>query len=41
MSEFLTKTYEDLRCGRESWRVLAAMCAPALLASMASALLFG
>ncbi|HXG57421.1 MAG TPA: hypothetical protein VNL91_00160 [Thermoanaerobaculia bacterium] len=34
MSRFVNQTVADLRGGRESWRVLLALCAPAFAISV-------
>ncbi|MGZ5431952.1 MAG: hypothetical protein ACXW31_00940 [Thermoanaerobaculia bacterium] len=38
MSELITRTVEDLRWGRTSWRVLLALSLPALAAGIAAGL---
>ena len=38
MSELIVKTVQDLRCGRTSWRVLAMLSVPALIAGIAAGL---
>ena len=37
MSHFLTETITDMRCGRQTWRVVLTLCAP----SFAAAVVFG
>lgn len=38
MSEFMNQTMNDIRGGRETWRVLLACCAPSLAIAIFMAL---
>lgn len=39
MTTFLTTTVQDLRGGRQSWRVVLACCAPSFLIALTFSLL--
>lgn len=36
MSHYLNSTIDDMRCGRQNWRVLSLFCASAFFISLAA-----
>jgi hypothetical protein len=40
MSDFMFHTMEDIRGGRQSWRVILTFCLPSLAISVAASLVF-
>ena len=36
MSQYLNSTIDDMRCGRQNWRVLSFFCSSAFLISVAA-----
>lgn len=39
MSQFLNETISDIRCGRETWRVIVALAGPAFAIAVVMSLL--